>query len=143
MRELPRPARSRGDRAVRAACISCRRPGAPYQERQALQQGRFDTFLGLVNDSGESSAALLQNIYPAGAREKQPAAVALAVSKLALQGRGACRIHGGGFGGTVQAFVPDELLDSYRAALEHVFGPGACQLVRVRSAGGIELPTGP
>lgn len=143
MRELPRLREACGDRAVLRGLHFMQETRRAVQERQALQQGRFDTFLGLVNDSGESSAALLQNIYPAGAREKQPAAVALAVSKLALQGRGACRIHGGGFGGTVQAFVPDELLDSYRAALEHVFGPGACQLVRVRSAGGIELPTGP
>lgn len=143
MRELPRLREACGDRAVLRGLHFMQETRRAVQERQALQQGRFDTFLDLVNDSGESSAALLQNIYPAGAREKQPAAVALAVSKLALQGRGACRIHGGGFGGTVQAFVPDELLGSYRAALEHVFGPGACQLVRVRSAGGIELPTGP
>ena len=109
------------------------------EEKEALQQGRFGAFLGLVNESGASSTALLQNIYPTGAHEKQPAAVALAVSNLALQGRGACRIHGGGFGGTVQAFVPDELFGGFRAALDHVFGAGACQEVRIRSTGGTEL----
>ena len=138
-RELSRLRAACGDRAVLRSMHFLQETRRAVEEKEALQQGRFDAFLGLVNESGASSTALLQNIYPTGAHEKQPAAVALAVSNLALQGRGACRIHGGGFGGTVQAFVPDELFGGFRAALDHVFGAGACQEVRIRSTGGTEL----
>lgn len=141
LQNLPRLRGACGDRAALRGLHFVRETRRAVAEKEALRQGRYDEFLRLVNESGESSAFLLQNIYPAGADKNQAAAVALAVSKLVLRGRGACRIHGGGFGGTIQAFVPDDLLADYRAALDGVFGGGACRVMQIRGEGAIELPT--
>ena len=82
----------------------------------------------------------LQNITPAGAVEQQAVAVALAACDLALQGRGAYRIHGGGFAGTVQAFVPMDLLDAFRVQIEAILGAGSCHILSIRPQGGVRLP---
>ena len=81
----------------------------------------------------------LQNIYPAGATEKQAMAVALALCEELLQGRGACRVHGGGFAGTVQAFVPFEILDSFKSGIDAALGEGACHILSIRPQGGVEM----
>ena len=82
---------------------------------------------------------LLQNIAPTGAVKEQAMAVALAVAERALKGRGACRVHGGGFAGTIQAFVPLELLDGFREQVESVLGAGSCHVLRLRPVGGVVL----
>ena len=71
--------------------------------------------------------------------QSQPVALALAVSETVLAGRGAWRVHGGGFAGTIQAFVPLDLLDAYKAAMEAVFGEGACYVLAIRPVGGTEV----
>ena len=105
----------------------------------ALKQNDFETFLQLTNESGRSSWMYLQNITPAGYVEHQEVAVALAMCDQLLQGRGAYRVHGGGFAGTVQAFVPMELLKDYKAKIEAVLGEGSCHVLSIRSEGGISL----
>lgn len=115
-----------------------------YQENQrvqaqaeALRQNDFAEFLRLTKESGRSSWMYLQNITPAGAIDHQEVAVALALCDSLLGGRGAFRVHGGGFAGTVQAFVPLDLLDEFKAKIEAVLGAGACHVLFIRPEGGI------
>ena len=106
---------------------------------QALKDGDVDTFLNLVKESGRSSWMYLQNITPAGSIEHQEVAVALAMCDTLLQGKGAYRVHGGGFAGTVQAFVPLDMLDSFKTDIEAVLGQGACHVLNIREEGGIRV----
>ena len=128
-----------GDRAVlRAFHFYADNDRVPRQVA-ALQAGDFDTFLALVTESGNSSWELLQNVVPAGYKEHQDVAVALTVARQALGGRGAVRVHGGGFAGTIQAFVPLDLLDRFRAETEAVLGAGKCHVLSIRPEGGAVL----
>lgn len=106
---------------------------------EALESGDFDRFLQLITASGNSSFKYLQNVYSNSAVQEQGVSVGLAVSDITLAGVGAHRVHGGGFAGTILAFVPDELVPTYRAALDAVFGEGACQVLQVRKYGGIKV----
>lgn len=105
----------------------------------ALESGDFDTFLKAVKASGDSSYKYLQNVYSPRHLEAQAIPVALAVSDLVLKDRGASRVHGGGFAGTIQAFVPDDLVEDYRRAMDSVFGEGACHILFVRPVGGYHI----
>ncbi len=105
----------------------------------ALQAGDFDAFLQMVTESGRSSWMYLQDITPAGAIQHQDMAVALALCDRLLQGSGAFRVHGGGFAGTVQAFVPLEKLEQFRSGIEAVLGQGACHVLSIRAEGGVRL----
>ena len=109
------------------------------QQVQTLKNGDFARFLSLVNESGRSSWMYLQNITPAGAAEHQEVALALALCERFLQGRGACRVHGGGFAGTVQAFVPVDMLDQFKTHIEAVLGQGKCHVLTIRPQGGIRV----
>lgn len=81
----------------------------------------------------------LQNITPAGLTEHQDVAVALALCDTLLGGRGACRVRGGGFAGTVQAFVPMDMLDGFQFGIERVLGEGKCHVLSIRAQGGIRV----
>ena len=105
----------------------------------ALKQNDFETFLQLTNESGRSSWMYLQNITPAGYVEHQEVAIALAMCDQLLQGRGAYRVHGGGFAGTVQAFVPAELLHDFKTKIELILGKDSCHVLSIRPEGGIQL----
>ena len=105
-------------------------------QKQALAAGRFDDFLELVTASGISSSTQLQNIFPAVDPRVQPVNVTLMVAKHLLGGRGAVRVHGGGFAGTVQAYVPVDLLDGFRAGVDGVLGDGSCHVLTIRPVGG-------
>ncbi len=105
-------------------------------QAQALRCGDFAVFLELVKESGRSSWMYLQNITPSGAVKQQAVAVALALCDTLLSGRGASRVHGGGFAGTVQAFVPLDLLPEFREGIERVLGQGSCHVLTVRADGG-------
>lgn len=106
---------------------------------EALEQGRFSRFLELVKESGFSSWMYLQNVIPAGYIRQQPMAVALGLCEKYLQGRGAYRVHGGGFAGTVQAFVPLDLLESFQAGIDKALGQGACHVLSIRPQGGVKM----
>ncbi|MCM1149041.1 MAG: galactokinase [Butyricicoccus sp.] len=125
-----------GDRAVIRAMHYFADDARAVAEAGALMDGDFERFLALVKESGFSSALLLQNIWSPAAPGEQAVSVALAVGKRLLNGRGAIRVHGGGFAGTVQAFVPDDLLESFKAGMEAVFGQGKCYVLHIRSKGG-------
>ncbi|HOO99659.1 MAG TPA: hypothetical protein PK766_08860, partial [Bacteroidales bacterium] len=108
---------------------------------EALERNDFRAFLAMVVDSGYSSYMYNQNIFPVNNVREQGVSVALALSDLVLKGEGAWRVHGGGFAGTIQAFVPADLLQKYIVTLEHFFGKGACRnlFIRHRGAGIVEL----
>lgn len=105
----------------------------------ALNKGDFEEFLRLIKESGRSSWMYLQNVVVCGSAAEQSAAVALAMCDSILSRRGAYRIHGGGFGGTVQAFVPDDMLDEFKTRMEDVFGSGSCHVMNIRSSGFMRL----
>ena len=130
-----------GDRAVLRAYHFYKENARVPQQVAALRSGDFDTFLRLVKESGYSSYMYLQNVIPAGYTEHQDVAVSLALCELYLGGRGAYRVHGGGFAGTVQAFVPYDILDAFRSGIDAVLGAGACHVLSIRPEGGVEAFT--
>ena len=135
---IPALRRECGDRAV-MRCIHFYQDNARVPRQvAALRSGDFDEFLRLIAESGRSSWMYLQNVIPAGYKEHQDVAVSLALCEHYLQGRGAFRVHGGGFAGTVQAFVPFDLLDSFRAGMDAALGEGACHVLSIRPQGGVE-----
>ena len=109
------------------------------QQVAALREGNFDRFLQLVKESGWSSFMYLQNVIPAGYTQHQDVAVALALCEHYLHGKGAYRVHGGGFAGTVQAFVPFDLLEEFRSGIDAALGEGACHVLSIRPQGGVEM----
>jgi len=127
-----------GDRAVLRAYHFYKENARVPQQVAALRAGDFDKFLSLVKASGYSSWMYLQNVIPAGYREHQDVALALALCEHYLEGRGAYRVHGGGFAGTVQAFVPFDLLENFRKGIDAVLGEGACHVLSIRPHGGVE-----
>jgi galactokinase len=101
----------------------------------ALERGDFVEFLKLVNESGDSSWRLNQNIFSTINVHDQRLGLALALSEIILKDGGAWRVHGGGFAGTIQAFVPDEIVEEYISRMEIVFGQGSCHQALIRPIG--------
>ena len=139
LHNLPALRKAVGDRAVLRALHFFADNQRVAEQADALANGDMDTFLALVNESGDSSWEKLQDITPAGAVQEQSMAVALAVAERALKGRGACRVHGGGFAGTIQAFVPLDILAAFRSEIESALGDGCCHVLRIRPVGGTVL----
>lgn len=128
-----------GDRAVLRAVHFYQENARVPKQVAALEQGDFDAFLKLIKESGYSSYMYLQNVIPAGYKEHQDVALALAMCEHFLDGRGAYRVHGGGFAGTVQAFVPFDMLDGFVAGMDSILGEGACHVLAIRPQGGVEM----
>lgn len=128
-----------GDRAVlRAIHFFCDNARV-VSEVEALRKGNFDEFKRLICESGASSYMYNQNVYSVKKPAEQPVALGLAISEQVLKNKGAYRVHGGGFAGTIQAFVPNELLSTYKNAVESVFGEGSCYVLLIRPLGGTEV----
>ena len=138
-RELPALRQKCGDRAVLRAMHFFRENARVPLQAEALRRGDFGRYLELMKESGYSSWMYLQNVIPAGRKEDQAVALSLALCRHYLAGRGGFRVHGGGFAGTVQAFVPFDLLDAFREGIENTLGSGACHVLSIRQAGGVEL----
>jgi len=140
----PEIRKSAGDRALLRA-IHFFNEDRRATEMVALLEQVGETiheFLDIVNESGDSSWELLQNIYSPGDPHAQGLSVALAVSREFFRARGmsaACRVHGGGFAGTIQAYVPVDVVEDYRAQMEALFGSGALSRLRIRQAGAVEI----
>ena len=128
-----------GDRAILRAIHFFGDNNKAYEEKEALKAGDFEGFLKLINASGDSSFMYLQNVYSNSDVSEQGVSLALALTKQFLNGKGACRVHGGGFAGTIQAFVPDDMVESYKTYIEAFFGEGSCYILKIRSVGGYEL----
>ena len=125
------------DRAILRAIHFYQENARVQKQVTALKNNDFATFLELVKESGRSSWMYLQNITPAGYIEHQDMALALAMCDTLLAGRGAFRVHGGGFAGTVQAFVPTDMLDGFMQGIEAVFGKDSCHVLSIRPQGGM------
>ena len=136
---IPHLRKQCGDRAVMRAIHFYQENARVPQQVAALKAGDFDAFLKLVKQSGYSSYMYLQNVIPAGYKTHQDVAVSLALCEHYLAGRGAYRVHGGGFAGTVQAFVPFDILEQFRAGIDAVLGEGACHVLSIRPQGGVEM----
>ena len=108
------------------------------KQAEALKQHDIETFRQLMNESGRSSFTLLQNVCPTDASERG-LALALALSERMLAGKGAWRVHGGGFAGTILALVPLGDMPGYQAQMERVFGQGCCYRFAVRPVGGVQI----
>lgn len=136
---IPELRRAAGDRAVLRAIHFFSDNHRVEGEVAALKRGDFDAFCALVIASGRSSATDLQNVFATVNPAEQGLSLALALIERILGGRGAYRVHGGGFAGTVQAYVPLDMLAQFRAQIEQVFGENACYVLSVRSAGGTKV----
>lgn len=126
-----------GDRAVLRALHFINENVRVVAQAEALKKGNFDEFLSLVRASGNSSFKYLQNVYANINPHEQGLSLALCICDEMLKDKGAYRVHGGGFGGTIQAFVPNEQLALFKETLENVFGKGSCKALNIRKDGGI------
>lgn len=128
-----------GDRAVLRALHFLNENETVEREAKALQDGDFNAFLKEITNSGNSSYKYLQNIYANKSPEEQGLAIGLNLAEMVLDGEGACRVHGGGFAGTIQAFVPNSKLEKFKEILNGCFGDGSCHVISIRPVGGIEV----
>ena len=128
-----------GDRAILRAIHFQGDNKRVVDQVNALEKNDFKAFLNMVVDSGFSSFMYNQNVYPVNNVKEQGVSLALALSDIVLNGHGAWRVHGGGFAGTIQAFVPQNLLEKYVSTLEHVFGKGSCHKLFIREKGADKL----
>ena len=128
-----------GDRAILRAFHFFNEQKRVEGQKAALKSGDFEAFLRLVNESGESSYDYLQNLYSNSNVAEQGLPLALALTKQFLGDKGACRVHGGGFAGTIQCYVKNECFENYKAEIEAVFGSDSCIPLKIRSVGGYEV----
>ncbi len=139
MMKLPEIRKNCPDRAVLRAIHFFNENRRAAEEADAIADHDYVRFLELVNDSSHSSWEYLQNITPAGAIKEQAVAFTIALIRQILKGEGAVRVHGGGFAGTVQAFVPVNKLDEMIEKTENVLGKGSCHIMAIRPVGGIRV----
>ena len=139
LENFPKVRAAAGDRGTLRALHVYGENRRAAQEAQALREGDIPRFLRLVRESGRSSALYLQNVVPTGQREKQELLLTIALAERLLEGEGAVRVHGGGFGGTAQAFVPLKKLPAFQAGIEAVLGEGSCHVLSIRPVGGVRI----
>nr|WP_321357323.1 galactokinase family protein [uncultured Draconibacterium sp.] len=137
--KIPEIREKTGDRAILRAYHFQGDNARVVKQVEALENNDFKAFLDMVVESGYSSYMYNQNIYDIVHKDEQVVSLGLALSEMVLKGSGAWRVHGGGFGGTIQAFVPQEKLDEYVTVLEHIYGKGTCHKLFIRSKGSIKL----
>lgn len=131
--------KSLGDRCVLRALHFITENERVQKEVNALITGNIKQFLALVKASGDSSYKYLQNVYSNKDLKNQNVSVALMISEMLLEDAGVSRVHGGGFAGTIQAFVKKEYVPEYKRGMDTVFGDGACSDLRIRKYGGIKV----
>ncbi len=128
-----------GDRAILRAMHFYGDNLLALKQAQALEKEDFYAFLALVQQSGTSSAEHLQNLYCVSQPQAQAVVLTIAAARKLLEGKGAVRVHGGGFAGTVQAYVPFSMTEQFRAGMEAILGDGCCHFLTVRPGGGVVI----
>ena len=128
-----------GDRAIERAIHFYNENKRVERLAKALSDGNFDEFKNIIIESGKSSYMYNQNCFTLSNPDEQPVALALCICEELLKGKGAYRVHGGGFAGTIQAFVPETDAESFVASMRKVFGGNSCYILKVRSHGGCEI----
>lgn len=137
--KLPEVRAAAGDRAVLRAMHVFDENRRVLLAKAALKSGDMEGFLRQIHSSGRSSQLLLQNIIPAGATGSQALSYALACAERLLDGEGACRVHGGGFAGTIQVFAPLERVDAFCQEMNRLLGAESCHRLAIRPVGGVLL----
>ena len=137
--QIPALRKKCGDRAVLRASHFYRENDRVKEETEALFADDFQTYLKTAEASGQSSFMYLQNVYSSRFPDQQAVAVALMTAEHLLDGKGACRVHGGGFAGTIQVFVPDEDVEAFQQDIDAVLGEGSCRVLQIRPFGGIVI----
>lgn len=138
-KEIPKLTSKVNDRAILRAIHFYNENKRVENAVEALENSDFDEFKRIILDSGFSSYMLNQNVYTPKNPTEQKISLALAISAELLKGKGAWRVHGGGFAGTVQAFVPNGMLDEYKQTIEAVFGKDTCHVLIIRPVGGYQV----
>jgi galactokinase len=136
---IPSLRQKTGDRAILRAIHFHGDNQRVVKQVSALERNDFNSFLKMITESGNSSFMYNQNIYTVSNVNEQGVALALAISELVLKEEGAWRVHGGGFAGTIQAFVPSSLVEKYISTLEHAFGKGSCHKLFIRHKGAVKV----
>ena len=139
LKDISKVRQMAGDRAALRALHFVTENERVEKETKALTEGKFTEFLNNVKASGDSSFKYLQNVYMNTDIEHQNVSVALALSEIFLGKSGVCRVHGGGFAGTIQAFVKNEAVEEYQKFMNAAFGEGACNVLKIRKHGGIQV----
>lgn len=139
IKAIPELREKLGDRSVLRAIHFFKENDRVHNEVEALKKGNMKEFLHNVKASGDSSFKYLQNVYSNGDVENQNISVALLMSEIVLRGEGVSRVHGGGFAGTIQAFVKNEMVLPYKMQMDSIFGEGSCKDLRIRKYGGIKV----
>lgn len=137
--EIPNLTEKVNDRAILRASHFFNENKRVEKAVNALENNDFDTFKDVITESGLSSFLYNQNVFTPKNPTEQKLSLALCLSEEILKGKGAWRVHGGGFAGTIQAFVPNEMLDEYRSRMEAVFGKGSCYVLIIRPVGGAKV----
>ena len=136
---IPEIRKVAGDRAVLRAMHWFEETDRVIDQVNALEEENFEEFKKLIKSSGDSSFKYLQNVYSVKNLSRQEMAVGLALSDVILKGKGVSRVHGGGFAGTIQAFVPNDIVDIYKKNMEDIFGEDACHVLKSRRYGGMKV----
>ncbi|MCR5788704.1 MAG: galactokinase [Lachnospiraceae bacterium] len=139
-RKLPEVRKATGDRGVLRAMHFFADHERVGKQVKALETGDFEGFKKLIIESGESSYQYLQNVFAVTDVQNQSMSIGLALSERYLKGKGAWRVHGGGFAGTVQAFVRNEDVAEYKKNMEECFGKDSCHVLKIRKYGGLKFP---
>lgn len=139
IKAIPELREKLGDRCVLRALHFFTENERVQKEVTALKQGYIETFLQNIKLSGDSSFKYLQNVYSNGDVKNQNISVALLMSDVTLKAGGVSRVHGGGFAGTIQAFVKNEMVLPYKMQMDNIFGEGACKDLRIRKYGGMKV----
>lgn len=138
-KEIPKIREVVGDRCILRAIHFYDDNRRVREEVEALRSNQFAKFKELIRQSGNSSYKYLQNVYANMDFENQSIPVALALSEKELGSNGVCRVHGGGFAGTIQVFIKNDAVDAYKATMEYYFGKGSCHVLKIRKYGGIRV----
>ena len=136
---LPKLRKKMDDRTILRSIHWFNENKRPELQARALESGDFNMFLKLVRESGDSSFRFLQNVFSNHKIKEQGLSLGIALSERILGDAGAVRVHGGGFAGTIQAFVPDDLVEDYQREIEKVFGEGSCYVLKIRKIGGVKV----
>lgn len=139
LKAIPELREKYGDRSVLRALHFFHENERVQKEVNALKNKDITLFLENVEASGDSSFKYLQNVYSGSDIENQNISIALLMSDISLKEEGVSRVHGGGFAGTIQAFVKNEYVESYKILMDNVFGEGSCKDLRIRKYGGMKV----
>jgi len=136
---IPKLRETVSDRAILRAIHFFNDNRRAVELKEKLKANDFDGFKKIISESGRSSLQCLQNVFAASNPSEQGLTLALTLTEKILNGKGAFRVHGGGFAGTIQAFVPNDILPEYKQKIEKVFGEGKCYVLSIRPVGGVEI----